>query len=335
MNLFLGIEIGGTKLQLGVSTGDGSPLVALERRDVVIALGAQAIRDDLAAAGLALKKRFDLKAVGYGFGGPIDASKGVITRSHQVEGWDGFPIVRWTQETLGLPVFLGNDCDMAALAEARFGAGRESRCVFYITVGTGIGGGLVIDGNVHGSDQPAAAEIGHLRPSLDPLAPDVEALAAGPGLTAAARNAIASILAVGDPTTERAAALRLLEIAGGLRAPLTARHLADAASEGNIVASRVLRRGTDVLGWAIAQVITLIAPQTIIVGGGVSLMGDVLFYEPLRKAVAAHVFPPLRDSYRIVAPALGEEVVVHGAAAMAREHLESNGAAKPGPAIES
>mgnify|MGYP002623793077 CR=1 FL=1 len=328
MSTYLGIEIGGTKLQLGVSAGDGSPLLALERREVDIARGAQAIRDDIVAAGLELKNRFDIKAVGFGFGGPIDAKAGVITASHQVQGWDGFPIVKWCEEALGLPVFLGNDCDMAALAEARFGAGRGSRCVFYVTVGTGIGGGLVIDGQVHGSDRPAAAEPGHLTPRHAPDGRAVEWQAGGTSLARRDREMVEAILSQRETAREQSHAADavhtddLLQRASSTLTTLTARQLADAASAGNTLALRILRTGTDALGWAIAQVITLIAPDTIVVGGGVSLMGESLFYKPLRETVARHVFAPLRGSFEIVVPALGEEVVVHGAAAMARSRTQ-------------
>ena len=193
--MLLGIEIGGTKLQLGVGPGDGT-LVAIERHDVKAKRGAEGILAQIETTASVLIARHAVSAVGIGFGGPVDSSSLVVVKSHHVAGWDNFPIVEWTQSELGVPTILGNDCDVAALAEACFGAGRLARSVFYATVGTGIGGGLVLDRQIHGTDRPAAAEIGHLRPGLDATSSSntVEALAAGPGIALATRAGLTRLL---------------------------------------------------------------------------------------------------------------------------------------------
>src|SRR5580700_8723591 len=182
--MFLGIEIGGTKLQLGVGTGTGPPFAGFRRLDVDAGRGAHGIREQIAQTGRELLAEFPIRAIGFGFGGPINAAAGIVTTSHQVEGWDNFPLAEWCTKTFGVPTYLGNDCDMAALAEARFGAGRGKRSVFYVTVGTGVGGGLVLDGSLYGSRRPAIAEIGHMRPGLDATESNqtVESLASGPGI---------------------------------------------------------------------------------------------------------------------------------------------------------
>ena len=149
LTMYLGIEIGGTKLQLGVGHGDGSEFVAFERRTVDIARGAAGIREHISCVGRDLIAAHSIERIGYGFGGPVLGARGIVQKSHQVAGWDNFPIVEWTQSELGVPTFLGNDCDVAALAEASFGGGRAARSVFYVTVGTGIGGGLVFDRQIH------------------------------------------------------------------------------------------------------------------------------------------------------------------------------------------
>jgi glucokinase len=313
--MFLGIEIGGTKLQLGVGNGSGPPFAGFRRLDVDIRRGAEGIREQIAETGKQLFGQFPIRAIGFGFGGPINATAGIVTKSHQVEGWDNFPLADWCAETFGVPIFLGNDCDMAALAEARFGAGRGKRSVFYMTVGTGVGGGLVLDGSLFGSQRPAIAEIGHLRPGLEAVLPaqTVESLASGPGIEASIRAALYAIRP-DDPH-----ATRLLARCGGDPQKLTAKFVAEEAAAGNPHARTAMDRACEVLGWAIAQVVTLLAVECVIVGGGVSLAGEEIFFAPLREHVRAYVFPPLRDSYSIVAPLLGEEVVVHGAVAMAAE----------------
>lgn len=338
--MYLGIEIGGTKLQLGVGNGNGPPLIALERRTVERTRGAAAIREQILEAGRQLFDQYPIERIGYGFGGPVNSMTGRVITSHQVEGWTDFPIVDWTREAFGVPVRLGNDCDVAALAEATYGAGRGHGTVFYITVGTGIGGGLVIDGKSQGAGRLAIAEIGHLRPG--PLADDphatVESLAAGPGIEAAARALVTGqarhpLIAAGafalhdvavdwprgdareivaeDDTAD------LLDRCLGNVEELTAKSVAQAASKGNRIALAALHQAHVVLGWGIAQMVTLLSPHVVVIGGGVSLMGDELFFDPLRRQVRRFVFPPLADSVRLVPAELDEEVVVHGAIALA------------------
>ena len=337
--MYLGIEIGGTKLQLGVGTGNGPPLEALERRIVERSRGADSIREQILDAGRQLFDKYPIERVGYGFGGPVNSATGRVITSHQVEGWTDFPIVDWTREAFGVPVRLGNDCDVAALAEATYGAGRGHGTVFYITVGTGIGGGLVIDGRSQGAGRLAIAEIGHLRPG--PLADDphatVESLAAGPGIEAAARalltgqprhplieaEAFASNdVAIAWPTGRESETADndtadLLGRCLGDVEQLSAKAVAQAAKNGNRLALAALHQAHVALGWGIAQMVTLLSPHVVVIGGGVSLMGEELFFEPLRRQVRRFVFPPLADSVRLVPAELDEEVVVHGAIALA------------------
>jgi glucokinase len=315
--MFLGIEIGGTKLQLGVGPGSGPPFAGFRRLDVDARRGAEGIREQIAQAGRQLFDEFPIQAIGFGFGGPINATAGIVTTSHQIAGWDNFPLAEWCTQTFGVPTFLGNDCDMAALAEARFGAGRDKRSVFYVTVGTGIGGGLVLDGALFGSQRPAIAEIGHLRPGLEATEPSqtVESLAAGPGIEGVTRTWLSTA-----PVDDRHA-VRLLDRCQKTPQQLTARMIAEEAATGNGLAYAAMDRACRALGWGIAQVITLVAVEAVIVGGGVSLAGEKVFYEPLRHYVETYVFAPLRNSYEILAPWLGEEVVVHGAVAMAAERF--------------
>jgi len=311
--MFLGIEIGGTKLQLGVGTGAGPPFAAFRRLDVDASRGAAGILEQIALAGRDLSKECPYHSIGFGFGGPINGPAGIVTTSHQVAGWDNFPLADWCTKIFGVPTFLGNDCDMAALAEARFGAGRGKHSVFYVTVGTGVGGGLVFDGALFGSHRPAVAEIGHLRPGLDAINPaqTIESISSGRGIEAAIREILTRKRA------EDRAAAELLKLCHDDPRQLTGKMVADAAQAGNPIASGVMDRACQALGWGIAQVITLLAIEVVIVGGGVSLAGDAVFLDPLRRHVGQYVFPPLRNSYAILPAQLGEEVVVQGAVAMA------------------
>lgn len=329
----LGIEIGGTKLQLGVGRGDGSRPVEIARHDVRIADGAPGILAQIQQAASRLIAAHAVTSIGIGFGGPVDPQTRCVVTSHQVPGWDNFPLEDWCESRLGLPTRVGNDCDCAALAEALDGAGQGRACVFFVTVGTGIGGGLVIGGTPCGTGRPAVAEIGHLRPgpSCVDAAATVESWSSGPGLAATARRRIAELLSGADPAARASVAEMAAAIGdggrisgpgdagvddGGLR-QFTAKELAAAAARGNPLAMGLLDDGLRVLGWAIAQVITIIAPHVVVVGGGVSLIGETLFYQPLRRHVATYVFPPLADTYEILPPRFGETVVVQGALRLA------------------
>ncbi|HEX4150461.1 MAG TPA: ROK family protein, partial [Pirellulales bacterium] len=187
--MLLGIEIGGTKLQLGVAAGDGTPLAALERFDVEPSRGAGGILSQIQTSAERLIGRHGVRAIGIGFGGPVDPLAGRVLKSHQIEGWQDFPLADWMRTAFGLPVCLGNDADLAGLAEGRFGAGKGTNPVFYITVGTGIGGGLIVDGQIYRGSGLGAAEIGHLRPGLNADQPDtsIESVASGWGIAAAAQ----------------------------------------------------------------------------------------------------------------------------------------------------
>jgi len=320
--MFLGIEVGGTKLQLGVGPGNGAPLLALERRSVRAEQGADGILDAIREAGRQLLAAHPCDAIGVGFGGPLDSVRGRILKSHHVAGWDDFPLAEWIQRELDRPAFVQNDADTAGLAEATCGAGRGLDPVLYVTVGTGIGGGLIHRGEIYRGCGLGAVELGHLRPGLGSRSPvqNVEALAAGWGIAAQAQAHLRSWTAnrfdTPDPDAED-----LLARCNGQIPRLTTQTLGLAANAGNRLAREIFAHAITALSWTLAQTITLLAPQVVVVGGGVSLLGEDLFWEPLRRGVADYVFPPFAEQYQLVPAALGEEVVIHGALAVAQQGL--------------
>src|SRR5437868_2943637 len=200
--MYLGIEIGGTKLQLGVGAADGD-LAGLWRGTVDVAAGPEGIRRQITAAVPELLARAGidrarLKGVGIGFGGPVDDATRTIIKSHQIEGWDGFPLADWISDLTGLPAALGNDADVAGLAEALFGAGKGLSPVFYVTIGSGIGGGLILDGEIYRGVGRGAAEVGHLRVErLRGLNTIVEHVASGWGM----QHVFAELNGVDPPPT--------------------------------------------------------------------------------------------------------------------------------------
>jgi glucokinase len=318
--MYLGIEIGGTKLQLGVGAGDGT-LAGLWRGGVDVAAGADGIRRQiLAAVPELLRKsaidRSQLRGVGIGFGGPVDDAARTVIKSHQIQGWDSFPLADWIAEMLGLPAVLGNDADCAGLAEALFGAGKGLSPIFYITIGSGIGGGLIINGEIYRGCGKGAAEIGHLQvfalgTERDHYMMPLEEAASGWSIAERGRGRV-EVEFRDSP---------LHQLANRNPALVTGRMVAEAAKQGDKEALTIIHAARNALAQALCQVITLLCPQRIIIGGGVSLIGEDLLFRSLRELVARDVFRPFAGLTDIVPAALGEEVVVHGSLALARKRL--------------
>jgi glucokinase len=236
-------------------------------------------------------------------------------RSYQVAGWDGFELADWARRTLDIPlVVVQNDADTAALGEARFGAGRGLSPIFYVTVGSGIGGGLILDGRIYRGSGVGASEIGHLWIDDRGSAPrKLELIASGWSIGEAGREVF----------TDGADQGPLEEVAGGDRGKVDAPAVARAAERGDARAIAILSDATRALGRALAHMATLIAPRRIILGGGVSLLGEALWFGPIREELQARVFPPFRGTFDLVPALLGEEVVLHGALALARDVHEN------------
>lgn len=331
MAFYVGIEIGGTKLQIAVGRGEGEAFHKIWRGAVDASRGAARIRQQIVEGIDELLTQAELgrdriSGVGIGFGGPVDTVAGRVVTSNQVAGWDEFPITNWFIENFGWPAVLHNDADTAAYAEARFGAGKGFDPVLYMTVGSGIGGGLICGGKIYRGSGAGATEIGHLRPDslLKQAAQSgasVEAMASGFGIEERARRIVVDWMttiggAGNQPVPEQFATL--MRLANGEPGQITTLLIAQAAAEGDCLSRELLSNATDTLGWALAQAITLLNPARIVLGGGVSLIGEELFFAPVRRACQAQAFKPFIGIADIVPANLGEEVVVHGAMALAR-----------------
>ena len=321
--MFLGIEIGGTKLQIGLGPGDGTIAGMWRRRsDRDIGRRVEGIRQQilLAVPELLRSARVPpsrLKAASVGFGGPVDDASQCIIKSHQISGWDDYPLAKSLTDNQQAPVFLGNDADVAGLAEALHGAGQNCSPLFYITIGSGIGGGFIVDGQIYRAVGKGAAEIGHLRvadgrqhgqAAMIPL----EDIASGWGISKHVRH----LLSEGDGHSSL-----LWKLAKGDLGRVTTELIGEAAKQGDSFSRTHLSEALVALSEAICAVIVLLCPKRIVIGGGVSLLGEALFFEPLREMVAERVFKPFAGLTDIVPAALGEAVVVHGALALAKSRL--------------
>lgn len=302
MNRTLGIEIGGTKLQLVL--GDAAGRI-VERRRLVVepARGAIGIREQIQTVLPELLRGQQVRAVGVGFGGPVDWKSGKICRSHQIEGWSEFDLAGWLSGLTGLPVAVDNDANVGALGEACHGAGKGLNPVFYVTLGSGVGGGLVVDGRIYHGAPPGEAEIGHVR--LDRQGTIVESRCSGWAVDARIRE-----LKAKQPASVLG---RLVGTAVGGEA----KHLAAALAQGDPSARPILEETAEDLAFGLSHVVHLFHPQVIVLGGGLAGVG-----EPLRAAVQAALRRFTMEAFapgpRIALAALGEDAVPAGALELAR-----------------
>jgi glucokinase len=297
---YLGIEIGGTKLQLARADGSGA-LIDRLKLPVDPAKGAPGIRDQIERALPGLIGQFPVEAIGIGFGGPVDWQTGRICRSHHVEGWSEFDLASWLGKLSRAPVFVDNDANVAALGEYRRGAAKDFNPAFYVTLGSGVGGGLVVDGKIYHGATPGEAEIGHLR--LDREGTTVESRCSG--------------WAIDSQIRERKGQSTLLSHLVGASARSEAMHLAAALQQDDALAKEILGELTADLAFGLSHVVHLFHPQIVVLGGGLSGIG-----EPLRagveNALRGFVMEAFAPGPRISLAALGEDAVPVGAVELAR-----------------
>ena len=303
METFLGIEIGGTKLQLVAGNGLGE-IIECRRLSVVSKEGAKGIRKQIEQNLPELVRKHKPSAIGVGFGGPVDWKTGKICRSHQIEGWSEFDLAGWLQPFSGMPAVVDNDGNVAALGEATHGAGKGLNPVFYVTLGSGVGGGLVLDGKIYHGATLGESEIGHLR--LDRRGTTVESRCSGWAVDKRIRD-----VAGGEPHS-------LLAKLAARTAGAEAAHLAAALLESDAAAKRILAETSEDLAFALSHAVHLFHPEVIVMGGGLSKLG-----EPLRNAVQNALGGFIMDAFApgpsIVLSILQEHAVPVGALILAAQ----------------
>jgi glucokinase len=301
----LAIEIGGTKLQVCAGGADGT---IIDRRVFVVdrRAGADGIRGRIEEALPALLAAHRPRAVGVGYGGPVDWRTGRIWRSYHIEGWSDFPLGDWLRSLTALPVHVDNDGNVAALGEACRGAGRGRSPVMYVTLGSGVGAGLVIGESIYHGDTPGELELGHVR--LNEAGLTVQQRCSGWAVDAIVREA-----AMAHPSSILGGLVRdnANVVEGG-----ESKCLGPALDRACPLATQILRDTMHQLAFALSHATHLLHPQVIVIGGGLSLLG-----EPLRAALAAELPRFLMDAFApgpIIALAeLKEDAVPVGALVLA------------------
>jgi glucokinase len=255
----------------------------------------------------------DLRCMGVGCGGPLDSETGIVYSPPNLPGWDAFPLKERLETRFALPVFIDNDGNAAALGEHRFGAGRGYNNIFYITVSTGIGCGMILDGNVYRGTDYSAGEFGHIVMARNgPRCKCggrgcLEALASG---TAIARRANRALRRAPDSLLARLRAEK--------KRPLTAKDVIEAVRRNDPLAERIFGDAAEYIGLGVTSAIHMLNPGIVIIGGGLSQAGPLLF-DRVKRVVAERAQKHLAAHVPIVRARLGRRVGIYGALAVALE----------------
>ena len=309
-NLIAGIDIGGTKIAVALADAVSGETIFRHRFPTLAVRGANAILAETTThleAALAHNSG-NLISIGIGCAGPLDIEKGLAMSPPNLPGWDEFPLVKIIAEHFRVPVILDNDANAAALGEYAFGAGKGFENLVYMTISTGIGGGVIIGGKIVRGVGAGAGEIGHSTVAGDEIRCGcggygcLEAVASGTNIARRAGEAVAHCVAESLLSNE----------------PITAQTVVEAARNGDALAQKIWDETIRFVAVGLNAVIVTLAPEAIIIGGGVSLAGEAILFEPLRREVQKRVKIAPVERIKILPAGLKDESGIYGALALAR-----------------
>jgi len=331
----IGVDLGGTKISVGAMPEDGSREIGVRSLPTRSEQGSESVVDRMVgmietviAVVMAEEgvPRSAIAGVGVGAPGPLDRERGVVVVAPNL-GWRDLPLGPIITERVGLPVVLDNDANCATLGEAWIGAARGGRYVLGLTLGTGIGGGIIVNGRLYHGASDVAGEVGHMtietqgRRCACGNYGCLEAYASGPNIAQRAREA----LEAGEPSI-------LPEMVGGDLSLITAHEVYEANDRGDAVAHEVVRETARFLGAGVASLLNIFNPDVVVLAGGVTRAGPALF-DPLRAEVRRRAFRPAVEAARIVPGALQGTAGVVGAVKVFLDHHDF-GATATGPSAE-
>ncbi|MCK5635578.1 MAG: ROK family protein [Anaerolineales bacterium] len=310
----IAVDFGGTNIRAAYFPSPQPPptsqtkiaTLASEGPDSVITRLIQAIESQIPEDDVELR-------IGIGAPGPLDPRNGVVLSSPNLVGWTNIPLRDQISEHFGVPVFIGNDANVAALGEWGFGAGQGTNDMIYLTISTGIGGGVIADGRLLLGARGLAGELGHL--TIDANGPTcgcglkghIEALAAGPAI---ARNATARL---------KSSHISTLKNTLSSKGKITSLDIGKAANAGDELALSVIEEAGIRIGHHLADLAHAFNPEVFIIGGGVSLLGDLLF-EPIKRSLHEHIMDPAYlDGVRVLPAELGDDAGLVGAMVLANQ----------------
>jgi len=305
---WVGVDIGGTKTAIVVSIAPPEMLARIEFPTRPADGPADAVRQ-IKESIHRLIDQFALQAgrlagIGVSCGGPLNQSTGVIQAPPNLATWVDVPIVSILEKEFATPCRLENDANAGAVAEHRFGAGKGASDIVFLTMGTGLGAGIISDGRLLKGASGQAGEIGHVRLTASgPVgynkAGSVEGWASGGGVAQVAAREVAAAIGNG----QRTALARILEING----VVTAKDVTEAAQQGDELAQHIIHDTGNRLGEAIAILVNLFNPERVVVGGLAMRMGEMLL-APARETVLREALPESARICKIVPAALGEKI---------------------------
>ncbi|MEI6044230.1 MAG: ROK family protein [Chloroflexota bacterium] len=308
----IGVDLGGTRIRVVLADGNGT---LLERKELLTqaSRGQAAVMDSLVQTIQTVMKSADFDQIlglAIGAPGPLNPKTGIIYAPPNLPGWEEVPLRAILEERLGLPVYVGNDANLAALGEYTYGAAKDYQYLVYITISTGIGGGIIERGRLLDGAKGVAGEIGHM--TIESFGPPCkcgnqgcwEALASG---TAIRRRAIEMVQAGRNSL--------LNELSKGNLEDITAELVEQAARQGDPAALELIDQTAIYLGIGITNILHLFNPEIVVLGGGVTQMGELLL-KPLLAEVARRTIPAFRENVPIVLTKLGGDIGLYGAVAL-------------------
>ena len=304
----VGIDIGGTKLATVVADNTGhilnkvrKPTLSDRGPEYALQLLFDMVRETVELSGL---EQAAISAIGVSCGGPLDTKTGIVYSPPNLPGWDALPLKAQLESEFHIPVTIENDANASALAEYRFGGGRGYSAVLYMTMSTGIGGGIVIDGQVYHGANDSAGEVGHQ--ILLPDGPScgcgkrgcLEALCSGPAIARRAQAAVRN---------DCASATALLDLANGRIEDVKSEHVLEAARQRDVLASQLMEETAYYMGWGIANLVNVLNPDIVLLGTIAIAAGDLLL-DPIRKTVSEFAMTRPAEAVKIAPAQLGDKL---------------------------
>lgn len=324
MNL-IGIDIGGTKCAVSIGCSDGKGTVQIlhkcEKRLTEKRPPEQVLPELLEDVLVCLKlSESPVAAIGISCGGPLDSRKGLVQSPPNLPGWDDVPITAYFEKATGLPVYLCNDANAGALAEWRMGAGKGTRNMVFMTFGTGLGAGLILNSQLYEGTSDCAGELGHIR--LAPFGPvgygkqgSFEGFCSGGGIAQLAQSYVSEQLQMGKKPAICPAKEQLSE--------LTAEKVCLAARDGDPLAKTIVEKCGQMLGVGLSMVMDLLNPEKIVIGSVFTRARDLL-WPAAAEVIALEALAQTRDVCQVVPCALTESVGDISALTVADYYWEKN-----------
>jgi glucokinase len=308
----LGIDLGGTQIRTGLIDREGAALHS-DYQPTLAGEGPESVIRRILAGAERVLDQADLdhdgiSSVGIGAPGPLDIPRGLLIEPPNLPGWHDVPLRDIVQAQIGAPTYLENDANAAAIGEYLYGAGQGTRDMIYVTVSTGIGGGLILGGRIYHGLSGGAGEIGHM--TVLPYGPHcacgnrgcLEALASGTAIAREGQELIARGLST--------------EICGHDGGEIGAKDVVDAMYRGDPCAKQIVMQAMAYLGIGMANLVNLFNPERIVIGGGLTALGDDLV-APVERAIQLRAFPSASARVTVTLAQLGPEVGIVGAAGAA------------------